>query len=219
MPASSLFFGYDPGGNKSHGVAALVIRGDAPDEVVTKTVSTVEEACEWFSATALRRALPVVAFGVDTLTTWSTGHAGFRPADRYLRAKYPAVQNSVIAPNSLYGAMAVNGMAAILRMRAQWPDLQIVEAHPKVLFHALSRRVYDFKGSKAELHELLARRFKLTPATLAQNDHEYDAIISAVSAWKGACGEWTRDLHREPTVEGESLVHPAGPTAFWWPDG
>ena len=55
--------------------------------------------------------------GVNTLTAWSTGRAGWRPADRWLRYRYPEVRNSVASPNSLFGSMALNGMSVLMSLR------------------------------------------------------------------------------------------------------
>ena len=42
-----------------------------------------------------------------------------------------------MAPNSLFGAMAVGGVGLALRLRERWPSIALTETHPKVLFYAL----------------------------------------------------------------------------------
>ena len=50
-----------------------------------------------------------------------------------------------MAPNSLYGAMAIGGMALAFRLREKWPELELNETHPKVLLHALGGPRYEQK--------------------------------------------------------------------------
>jgi hypothetical protein len=44
------------------------------------------------------------------------------------------MKDSIMSPNSLYGAMAIGGMALAFRLRQKWPELELNETHPKVLF-------------------------------------------------------------------------------------
>jgi hypothetical protein len=134
---SGLYLGYDPGGGGAHGVAVIDDR-----QAMCDTLLTAEDAIAWFGERCRDRAPS--ALGVDTLTLWSTGPAGWRPADRALRAAYPDVATSVVAPNSLYGAMPINGVVLALELRRMFPTLRITETHPKVLYFALTRSVHDF---------------------------------------------------------------------------
>jgi hypothetical protein len=66
------------------------------------------------------------ALGVDTMTCWSTGRGGWRPADRWLRERYTDVRNSVMTPNGLAGSMGLNGKCALIESLQRRLDLVIV---------------------------------------------------------------------------------------------
>lgn len=137
------FLGYDPGGNDSHGVAAIRVEcGRIERPTVDTRVAVADVLCwfqdqsqEWNETGPLSGVLGV---GVDTLTYWSAAPNGARKADESLRSDYPDVEGSVIWSNSLYGAMSVNGMFVLRRFRKRNPCLYVSETHPKVLYHALS---------------------------------------------------------------------------------
>ena len=101
---AQIYLGFDPGGDRNFGVALL-----DGDRMIASTASNVDEVINW-SVRECGSRQPVAA-GIDTLLHWSTGKSGTRPCDLFLRAKYPAAKNSVMTPNSLYGAMAIGGMA------------------------------------------------------------------------------------------------------------
>lgn len=150
------------------------------------------------------------------MTCWSTGPSGWRPADRWLRARFPDVVHSVVAANSMYGAMAINGGAVIQSLRSHWPKIGITEVHPKVLYRALAGTKYDAKHQGLSMCKWLG--YQLGCEVMVSNDHEWDALLCAFAAWKGFSGEWERDLHAELTTDGESLVHPFGRSRFYWPE-
>ena len=114
---TGLIVGYDPGGDGAHGIALLSLDAGRTTNVVTKTFDTTEAVI-----TYVDRCSDVLALGVDTLTCWSTGPGGWRPADRWLRARYETVRNSVMTPNGLAGSMGLNGMSVLLAMRAEYPQ-------------------------------------------------------------------------------------------------
>ena len=90
-------FGYDPGGNGRNGVAALSVDDSYnPTKIIVQTQETVKDAIAWFSQFS-----NAVGIGIDTLTKWATGTSGWRPADLWLRTKYPDAASSVVSPNSL----------------------------------------------------------------------------------------------------------------------
>ena len=99
--------GYDPGGDHSHGLAVCeVSQVDgrwSPQAIQVSTVSTVTEALAWVESKAAGARL--LAVGLDTLTEWNSGSAGWRPADLWLRSSYPAIIRSIAAPNALYSSM------------------------------------------------------------------------------------------------------------------
>lgn len=106
MNAGHRIIGYDPGGNGNHGVACLTVNADfTPVTVTCQSVETVGDAIAWASSLT-----DIVGVGIDTLTRWSTGRSGWRPADRWLRKHPPFVGKSVASPNSLFGSMPVGGM-------------------------------------------------------------------------------------------------------------
>jgi len=214
----ALFFGYDPGGDGANGVAQLEIdlaTGRAL-QVSTKLAATASAALEYFSA-ALATS-PAAGIGVDTLTEWSMGSAGWRPADRWLREKYAAVAKSVVSPNAIFGAMSLNGMSVVHALRQRDAALVVSETHPKVLYFALAGTKYDWNDSRqsmiAWLNELLGG------ATLGSvTDDEFDAVLSAWTCAQGVAGRWTRDLHASNAGDGiaGAPIRPAGPTNYFWP--
>lgn len=208
---SGIIVGYDPGGNKAHGVAMLVTKAGNVVKVSTSTLETIEQVI-----TLVEGAPSVLGLGIDTLTCWSTGPSGWRPADRWLRSRYQEVADSVMAPNGLRGSMAVSGMALLMAVRPKKPDLSVTEAHPKVLCQFLAKARHDFIARRNFMNDLLAQ--VLGVSVIPSNEHEWDAAISAFAALEGLSGRWTHDLHRLDTLDGERLLKPCGPTHYWWPE-
>ena len=203
--------GYDPGGKRGNGLCRLFIKDGSIYDGNTMTLDNSEQIIQ-----NIQNESSVLAVGVDTLTSWSTGEGGWRPADRWLRGKYKEVKNSILSPNSLYGSMALNGMAVLLSLRAQRPDLFITETHPKVLFWCLMREKYDYKNKKKVMDKTL--RNKLGFEIKSANSHEWDSAISAFIALQGLMGIWKHDLHKMPCTVGERLINPCGETHYFWPE-
>lgn len=197
-----LLLGYDPGGDAKHGVAAVrADRSFTVSVVECATVASVECAAQWFlsrMAGAKR-----VALGVDTLTVWSSGPKGWRPADRRLKAAYPLAKKSILASNSLHGAMSVNGMALITILRGRHPMMVVTETHPKILWYALTSSQYDYARLPGAMNGRLGTWLGAPASAPAiaspQNDHEWDALASAYAG------------------PDESVVMPGGQTSFFWP--
>src|ERR1700689_2446213 len=105
-----IYLGFDPGGDRKFGVA--ILNGSF---VKTGVVSSVHDAMNWAENECQEQKPKAV--GIDTLLHWSTCRSGTRPCDKQLREKYSNVKNSIMAPNSLYGSMAVGGMALALTLR------------------------------------------------------------------------------------------------------
>ena len=208
---TGLVIGYDPGGNGAHGVAELQIEDGKAANVSTWTMETTEDVVAF-----LENRPSMAALGVDTLTCWSTGKSAWRPADRWLRHQYKAVRNSIVTPNSLFGAMGLNGMATLVAVRLKHPDALITETHPKVLYYHLSGEKYDYKTRKAEMDANLAEKLgvTVTPAT----EHEWDAAVSAFAALQGLTGRWIINLHGLATDNAERLISPCGVTHYYWPE-
>lgn len=203
--------GYDPGGDGAHGVALLSISNGRPESVCCRTCATTQEVIEYVEELGT-----LVALGVDTLTCWSTGRGGWRPADRWLRDRYKDVRNSVMTPNGLAGSMGLNGMSVLISARKKYPDVQVVETHPKVLYRALANKKYNYQSMRAEMEQMLCEAHAVTLTT--GNENEWDAALSALAAARGYLGIWTTDLHALPTDEGEQLINPCGRTNYYWPE-
>ncbi|MDE2783776.1 MAG: hypothetical protein OXK77_12530 [Gemmatimonadota bacterium] len=200
--------GYDPGGNGKHGLAwATVQDGRIGSKVNTDTFGNVEEVLA-----SIRKIGPLLGLGIDTLTCWSTGDGGWRPADHRLRTYYDAVKRSVIAPNSLAGSMIVSGMAVLLAVRRAFPGVFVTETHPKVLYYELSGgQHHDYGTYRSDMHKWL--RGKLASDVAPRDDHQWDAAISILPVVRWLDGSWQNDLHA-----GERLVRPCDETtAYVWP--
>jgi len=204
MPASH-FLGFDPGGQFG---AALFIVENGQCECLTECTASVDDALAW-ATSHLRGQIPKAA-GLDAYLYWETTKSGWRQADRWLRNKYPTVKDSVLSSNSAAGAMSVQGMALAMLLRKRWPEIELVETHPKVLYYALTRRKYKWPS---QMTEWLVEQLSCSPIQFT-NDHCWDAAASAWAAFKGHTGSWKHDLR----AKSPSALEPAGPCAFWWPE-
>lgn len=209
--ANGTILGYDPGGDGTHGVAALEIQAGIPRAVKTGTLETAEAVIRFFTVQS-----DVLAIGLDTLTCWSTGNAGWRPADRWLRSQYPEVRNSVVSPNGLFGSMGLNGPAVLQEVRKSFPSLVVTETHPKVLYWVMAQERYGYLQHQAKMEALLSREMEILLKT--ESEHAWDAAISALAALRGYSGQWRNDLHCLPTEKSERLVWPCGETHYFWPE-
>ena len=201
---TEIYLGFDPGGDGRFGVALL-----GGDCIRTETVSTVDDAIDWsVGECGLRQP---VAAGIDTLLHWSTAKSGMRPCDLRLRTKYPAAKNSVMAPNSLYGAMAIGGMALAMRLRQLWPEIVLNETHPKVLLHALGAERYNTETVDAAVLWFVGRA-QCSEWTI-RGEHALDAAVSAWATRKGLEDCW-------PDIVGTDadLLFPAGSVRYLWPE-
>jgi hypothetical protein len=203
-PDRKLFLGFDPGGGDGFGVA--VLDGNAPRAA---TVSSVAEAVQW-AVEQCGDQMPVAA-GIDSLLHWSDGRAGWRPADKKLREAYPAVRSSVVSPNGLYGSMAIGGMALALRLRHRCPGILLNETHPKVLMHARGAAPYT-DDAPSEAIKWFAKQAGLALPGGATG-HELDALVSAWATREGLAQDWPDLVTDDP-----SLVFPAGPVSYLWPE-
>jgi len=202
--------GYDPGGNASHGLALFSYKQGQMTSQEILTCRTANEVID--RANSIDN---LIAIGVDTLTCWSTGQGAWRPADRWLREKYPTVINSIMTPNRLSGSMGLNGMSVLLELHKKYPNLHISETHPKVLYHALTNKRYNYPENNNDMDLLLSELLKSCIRT--NNDHEWDAVISAYSVYQGRVKKWELDLHTIPVGEEERQITPCGTTHYWWP--
>ena len=215
--------GYDPGGEHAHGLAfceVIEVEGRwCPQPLRVATASSVREVVAWVETQAAGAHL--LAVGLDTLTEWNSGSGGWRPADWWLRRAYPTVQNSVKTPNGLSGSMVINGASFLHLMtpRFQQDDTQITEAHPKVLYHAMTGRKHAWATDHAFMATWLLQELglDLSHTIFGPKDHSFDAALSLLPALRGLNGDWTLDLHtlQDPRTGGRVCF--AGETHYWWP--
>lgn len=204
-------FGYDPGGNGRHGVAALSVDDSYnPTKIIVQTQETVKDAIAWFSQFS-----NAVGIGIDTLTKWATGTSGWRPADLWLRTKYPDVASSVVSPNSLYGSMTIGGMAVKSWFFYEYPRAVISETHPKVLYFALKNQTYDWVNSSKEMVDFLSE--KLGTFCKPRNDHEFDSTISCYVVLEYLRGRWKNDLHAKSDDRCGAYIELFGNSIYAWP--
>jgi hypothetical protein len=200
------YLGFDPGGQT--GVALLTV-GNGLLRCLTDCVDSVDDAIKWSSNKLLDHA-PSAA-GIDTFLFWETGRCGWRLADLWLKERYIDVQKSVLSSNSVSGSMAVQGMALAILLRRCWPQVELIETHPKVLYRAWSGQKYNWPSN---MREWLIARMGLAPETVMSNEHCWDAALSAWAAYKGYTRCWSRDLR----TMSDAPLEPAGRCAYWWPE-
>ena len=203
--------GYDPGGDKCHGVASLQMSNGRVHRAVSATLKTAEEVLAFVATQPTPTAI-----GIDTLLCWSTGSAGWRPADRWLREQYRAVKNSVASPNSLFGSMGLNGPAVLLSLRENHPHLLATETHPKVLHYHWRREAYDYANQRQEMDKYLSSL--VGTAVNTDTEHAWDAMLSALVAYYGHTNQWGTDLHALQSAPDERLVMPCGRVHYFWPN-
>lgn len=175
----TLFLGYDPGGNGKNGVAAIKVVSDAPKVVDQATVRDAAEALSWLKA----HASAAVALGIDTLLAWSP--KGGRACDNALRNKYGG--NSIVAQNSLYSSMTLNGAIVARRL-----GIPVYESHPKLFL-----RVSAQNSIREVYQDAVAN---------SGTDHEADAIVAAWCAAMGHNQKWINDLYADIEDDLEFVV-------------
>ena len=166
-----VWIGFDPGGIGAFGVA--IMREDHSAEC--HTVSCADEAFELLDVCPM-------AIGVDAPLWWSSGRTGIRRCDRWIRKKYDIPSGTVQAANSLRGAALVQGAMIVAKIRAEYSNVRVTEAHPKALLRAMGC------GHWNEIP--LGYDLRASPDT----DHEKDAIVAAIAAREGTEGRWANDL-------------------------
>ena len=177
-----------------------------------ETVRNIEEAICW-AIESCGNAMPIAA-GIDTLLHWATGQSGLRAADDWLKKSHPKVSRSIIAPNSLRGAMTLGGMGLAIELQRIWPNMCLNETHPKVLYHAITRRTYPRNG----ITDVASWLQELTGSKLdksIKNDHEFDAMLSAWSTREALTQNW-QNLALLPPRNGRHIF-PVGQVRYYWP--
>ena len=202
---SKIWIGADPGGKGKFGLAIL-----GPESFATICcVGCAEEAVD----VVLQHVTCAPAgIGVDAPLWWSSGKSGDRCADQWIRKQYcehGLRGGTVQAANSLRGAALVQGMMFVQRMREHFPKVPVTETHPKAQLFALGNPSWK---SFTQSFSVTCRK---------PNEHERDAIISAVAAREGFEKRWKRDLSKEPKrhdCEQDPKNFWLAPVHYFWPE-
>jgi len=207
-----VILGFDPGG--ASGVAILKTGGPLAPILEWDAVASVDAAVEWFMG-KLEGAVPD-GIGIDTPLSWETGTSGWRGPDLWLRAKYEPAARSVLATNSAYGAMLVQGPALALRIHERFgAQVELNESHPKVLYYALRGEKYPREGRMpVAVVEWLTEQVGTAGVQRQTSSDEWDAAISAWATYCGITGCWKHDL----MVHSNKPLLPVGPVTYFWPE-
>lgn len=97
----------------------------------------------------------------------------------------------------------------VQRMRKHFPGVGVTETHPKAVWKALKMK----SGSA------FVKRYAKRAEIRDDQEHENDAIISAVAAREGFEGRWPNDLGRarNPSEQDPSTFWLA-PIHYFWPE-
>jgi hypothetical protein len=188
-------------------------------DLAISTAADLHEAVGWIDETC--RSGRIVAAGVDTLTEWSSGRAGWRAADHWLKLHDPAMSPSVKAPNSLRGSMTLNGAAFLLLLAERFhaDGTVVTESHPKVCYFAATGEKACWEDDREKMAAWLLAELAVGSAedVCVKDDHRFDAAMSALAALRGLNGDWTLDLHAVPGDDPSARIQPFGQTHYWWP--
>ena len=210
MPeANGFILGFDPGGEGKFGWSICRVSNGQLQPL--PNTGLADDA--WDALLKVKQELgryspsgnhPVLAAGIDAPMFWS--QRGNRTVDDILRDK---LKNSlpkirVLAVNSLWGAVLVQGVLLGKYLRDEWTDLKITEAHPNALWYLLRH------SGQPEVVEMVEH------AIAGLVDDTRDATLSAVAAWamiqESQLG-W-QNLHERECHP----VHPFDtPVSYWMP--
>ena len=199
--------GFDPGGES--GIAIIDYSNSLRISIRVNTVDSVDNALNWING---QKYINIDALGVDTLLSWSQYKRGWRPMDLYLKHYYPAITNSIVAQNSLYGAMAVQGMAMAIELKKQHDKILLNETHPKVQYYDLTNQQYSYGGNSANMNSWLLGNIGVQNVII-NNEHEWDALFSAWATYMGITKAWNHNL----VLPYKNLIMPAGESYYYWP--
>ena len=198
--SDNIWVGADPGGKGNFGIAILKSDGSTD----TYCVDCADEAVQVVAKHL--RSMPS-GVGVDAPLWWSSGRSSDRQADRWLRTRYHLSGGQVQTANSLRGAALVQGAMFVHRLRQSFPGVNVTEAHPKAVLVALGME--DWSS--------FSHRFSVTPGS--KNEHERDAVISAVAAREGFERRWLNDLSTSRDVsEQDPSSYWLAPIHYFWPE-
>jgi predicted nuclease with RNAse H fold len=196
-----IWIGVDPGGVRNFGLTILKVDGSC----LTCSLDYVDQAID-----VIREHVQSTpsGIGVDAPLWWSSGSAGLRKADKWIRDEYHLPNRNVQAVNSLWGSVLAQGMMFVMRIREAFPLVNVTETHPKAVLVALGPEYWR------KYFEVLPTRVTVD----TKPDHERDAIISAVAAREGFEGRWKKDLiHDRYPSEQNPSEHWLGPVHYFWP--
>lgn len=194
------YLGYDPVGKGRFAAVALREVGHSVDQVRGSIVSSVSEALAFATDLGGR----VVAAAIDAPLTWSTRPGGWRRVDEELRRRHRRHQGKVVAPNSLMGAVAVQGPALAMALAERFTDIVISEAHPKLACVALGVPLDEDPQSRAAS---VFQAMHMEGALRRCTDDVVDGLVAACTAWAAHAkpSGWA-DLLRE--LEDPELLYP-----------
>ena len=209
MPESNGFIlGFDPGGKGKFGWSICrVSNGQLQQPLET---GLADDA--WDALLKVKQELgryspsgnpPVLAAGIDAPMFWSK--RGNRTVDDVLRdtLKDSLPKIRVLAVNSLWGAVLVQGMLVGKYLREEWRDLKITEAHPNALWYLLRH------SEQSEVVKMVEH------ATTRLVNDERDATLAAVAAWAmiQESPKWQNlyDLECDPVQPFDT------PVSYWMP--
>ena len=117
--------------------------------------------------------------------------------------------------------MILSGQVFLSLLRGSLGSLpSVTEAHPKVLYYALTGRKAEWRVRRTPMALWLVDELGLGEPDflLGPHDHTFDATLAALAALRGLNREWTLDLHDSPDSPDNPRVRPFGRTHYWWPD-
>lgn len=207
--------GFDPGGKGNFGWSVCCIDGDKPKLCKVGLADNAHEAITKVEC-VIDQQSKVVAVGIDAPMFWARQgcHSGRRKVDDLIKNALEKEKDSgkewinpsvVVAPNSLVGAVLMQGLLIALQLREKNQNVKITEAHPSAL-----RQLAKAKGQHKPLNHLTDQITDRDPGC-----HMRDATIAAYAAWamhKEMDG-WSDLYKREPCP-----VQPCcTPVSYWMP--
>ena len=124
---------------------------------------------------------------------------------------YPEQAPTVIAQNSLYSAMTINGI--LVAKTGRKLGVPLFESHPKLLLGAALEEDPEGVELVARHHAMLEAA--TSKAARAKADHMADALVAAWCASRWWFNRWTDDLY---AMTKDDLTFPAGPAVYPWPE-
>ncbi len=226
--SENLFLGFDTGGLKHFGWSICRGGNGGQGHYPLERLTTGLADDAWDAITQVKSAINahypqgnfhVMAAGIDAPLLWNKrgDNKGNREADAILTGALKKTQGpwpSVVAVNSLYGAVTVQGPLLVRHLSANW-DLTITESHPSVFRHLLPHDgQFGMRDMVGHLTDGLPIRNQQD-----QRGHELDATLCAVAAWAAIQKppmpqrEWRNLYKGDP-----DLYNPSGiPVSYWMP--